>query len=458
MTEEERQQAQFNKMTKEPIPKLVGTLAIPTIISMLVTNIYNMVDTAFVGKLGNSQSAAVGVVFGYMAIIQAVGFMCGQGSGSIMSRRLGNKDLNQASGFSSTGFFLSFGLGIVIGLFSMIFLGPLVRLLGSTPTMETYAKDYVFFIILAAPFMTSSLTLNNLLRYEGKAKLGMIGLMTGAVLNICGDALFMFGMNLGVKGAGISTALSQTISFSILLYMFLSGKTQTHISIKRVFFAPGPIFTICATGFPSMIRQALNSISIMLLNDCAKVYGDEAVAAMSIVSRISFFVISVSIGIGQGFQPVSSFNYGAAKYDRVRKAFWFTCGLSECLCMIFASVAMIYAKPICSFFRDDPVVISYAVRALRLQCASLILVPLSMCVEMGYQSTGQKLLASFASSLRSGVLFMPALLILANLRGMKGVQEAQPVSNIIAFLIGIPLAMVYLRKLKDKEAKLSNPE
>lgn len=448
-TKEELQQAQFQKMTTQPVAKLVGTLAIPTILSMMVNNFYNMVDTAFVGTLGTSASAAVGVVFGYMAILQAIGFMCGQGSGSIMSRNLGSKDVETATLYSSTGFFLSFSLGIVIGVFSFFFLTPLVYLLGSTDTIAVYAKQYISYIIIAAPFMTSSLTMNNLLRYEGKAKLGMVGLLTGAVLNICGDALFIFRFHMGVHGAGLSTCITQIISFFILLFMFVSGKTQTRISIKCVSFHWKKILNIMTTGFPSLLRQALNSISTMLLNSNAAVYGDAAVAAMSITSRVNFFVMSVAIGIGQGFQPVSSFNYGAKKFDRVRKAYWFTFFLSEILLVLAVIPVSIFAEPIVRIFRDDPAVSAYAVRALRLQCIAMMLVPLSMVTEMGFQSTGQRFYASIASSLRSGILFIPVLLILANTRGMAGIQEAQPLANILTFVVCIFFSKIFLKKLKE---------
>ncbi|MDE7270278.1 MAG: MATE family efflux transporter [Acetatifactor sp.] len=438
------QDKQYIKMTETPIPKLVATLAVPTVISMMVTNVYNVVDTAFVGTLGNSASGAVGVVFGFMAILQAVGFMCGQGAGSIMSRSLGNKDTDAATRYTSTGFFMSLFLGAIIGIGSFFLLDPLVYALGSTDTIAPYAKDYILWILLAAPFMTASLTLNNLLRYEGRAKLGMCGLMAGAVLNIAGDAVLIFGFGLGIHGAGISTAVSQTISFLILLGMFLTGKTQTQIRISCVDIHLNTAGNVAATGFPSLLRQVLNSVATILLNSSASVHGDAAVAAMSIVSRIAFFVMALAIGIGQGFQPVSSFNYGAGKYDRVKKAFWFTFFMAEVLLVVMVIPVFVFAEPIVRIFRDDIEVVKYAVRALRLQSATLIGVPLTMVTEMGFQSTGQRLLASFSSSLRSGLLFIPMLLLLAHTRGMAGIQEAQPVAFVLSFLVSLVLSRVFL--------------
>ena len=431
-------------MTAEPVGKLLLVLSVPTVISMMVTNIYNLADTAFVGSLGTSQSGATGIVFGFMAILQAVAFMCGQGAGSVMSRRLGEKKLEEACEYASTGFFLSLFLGFLIAVGSFVFLTPLLYLLGSNATIEPYARTYISYILLAAPCFTSSLTMNNLLRYEGKAKLGTAGLMTGAVLNIGLDIVLMFGLRLGIAGAGIATAVSQVISFFILLSMFLRGKTQTKIAISYV--EPHLLGTIIATGFPSLLRQGLNSVATMLLNRTSGVYGDEAVAAMSIVSRVSFFAMAVAIGIGQGFQPISSFNYGAGKKERVRKAFWTAFFASECVLLFLSGPIYAYAENLVRIFRDDPQVILYGVRALRLLCVGQLFVPLSMMVEMGFQSTGQSALASFSSSLRSGLLFIPMLLLLAAWRGMAGVQAAQPVTFVLAFVVSIFLCRIFMRK------------
>ena len=447
--ESELQKKQFGKMTTEPVGKLLFTLSVPTIISMMVTNIYNLVDTAFVGTLGTSESGATGIVFGYMAILQAVAFMCGQGAGSIMSRKLGARDIEEATKYSSTGFFLSFVLGLVMAVLSLVFMKPLLYLLGSTETIAPYAGTYIFYILLSAPFFTSSLTMNNLFRYEGKAKFGTIGLMIGAVINIFGDIILMFGLKLGIAGAGISTAVSQIISFSILLSMFLRRKTQTWISIKYVARDWKTVWNIIATGFPSLLRQALNSIAAVLLNKTAGVYGDETVAAMSIVSRISFFPMAVAIGIGQGFQPISSFNFGANKKNRVRKAFWTALAGEECVLTLISVPIYIFAGTLVQQLRDDPQVIELGIRALRLMCVGQLFVPLTMMVEMGFQSIGEKMLASFGSCLRSGLLFIPTLLILKRTRGMSGVQEAQPLSFVLTFIVCLFLCRIYLKRVKQ---------
>lgn len=443
----EEARSQYDKMTKTPIPRLVIKLGIPTTLSMLVTNIYNLVDTAFVGQLNNSASGAVGVVFGFMAILQAFGFMFGQGGGSILSRKLGAGELEPASRIASTAFFGSLASGAILAAVCLIFIEPLIYLLGSTETIYPYARDYLTMILLAAPFMVSSFTLNNLLRYEGRASLAMVGLMTGGIINMIGDPILMFGCNLGILGAAISTAGSQFISFCILLSMFLRGKTQTKLSIHRISRDFREWVEILTTGLPSLLRQGLNSLSTMILNNSAAAYGDAAVAAMSVSSRVIMFIFAVGLGIGQGFQPVCAFNYGAKKYDRVRKGFWFTLAAGECILGLFAIVGLLLAPNTIGVFRNDPEVIEIGTRALKLRCWALFLQPLMVVTDMTMQSSGKRLAASAMSALKNGVYFIPAILILANLRGLAGIQEAQPVADVLSFLSAIPIGIYYFRKL-----------
>ena len=439
---------QYEKMTETPISKLVVTLSIPTIASMLVTNIYNLVDTAFVGRLGTSASGAVGIVFGFMSIIQAFGFMFGQGSGSIMSRALGSQDRESATVHASVGFVGSFMCGLIISLLGFLLLDDIVMFLGSTLTIAPYAKTYISFILAAAPFMCSSFTLNNLLRYEGKASLGMIGLMFGAILNMVGDPILMFGLGMGIAGAGLSTALSQIVSWGILLYMFLGGHTESKINLIKAFQAgPAVVGNIMATGFPSLLRQGLNSLTTVLLNSRCGVYGDAAVAAMSIVSRIVFFTFSIALGVGQGFQPVSAYNYGARKYSRIREGYRFTAILAEGIIIVGVTILIVFASPLIRLMRDDPEVIEIGTRALRLQALSNLFLPPCMVTEMLYQSTGHRAGATMLSALRSGLLFIPSLLILSSVRGLAGIQEAQPLSVVLSFPFTVMFAVLFFRKL-----------
>ena len=446
--------SQYEKMTETPISKLVVTLSIPTIASMLVTNIYNLVDTAFVGRLGTSASGAVGIVFGFMSIIQAFGFMFGQGSGSILSRALGSQDRESATIHASVGFVGSFMCGLIISLLGFLLLDDIVMFLGSTLTIAPYAKTYISFILAAAPFMCSSFTLNNLLRYEGKASLGMIGLMFGAILNMVGDPILMFGLGMGIAGAGLSTALSQIVSWSILLYMFLGGHTESKINLIKAFQAgPAVVGNIMATGFPSLLRQGLNSLTTVLLNSRCGVYGDAAVAAMSIVSRIVFFTFSIALGVGQGFQPVSAYNYGARKYSRIREGYRFTAILAEGIILVGVTILVVFASPLIRLMREDPEVIEIGTRALRLQALSNLFLPPCMVTEMLYQSTGHRAGATMLSALRSGLLFIPSLLILSSVRGLAGIQEAQPLSVVLSFPFTVMFAVLFFRKLPKADGE-----
>lgn len=451
MPEIKTETAQYKKMTETPIPKLIITLGIPTTISMLVTSIYNMADTYFVGKIGTSASGAVGVVFGLMAIIQAFGFMFGHGAGSIISRRLGAKDVESASKYASTSFACALLAGLCITVFGLLFLNPLMRILGSTDTILPYARTYAAFILLAAPFMASSCVMNNILRYEGRAMFAMVGLTTGSILNIFGDWLLMQVFELGVLGAGISTAVSQIISFFILLFMFVSGKTQSKFARRWITKDIGDVALICKTGMPSLMRQGLSSVSTMVLNGQAGIYGDAAVAAMSIVNRICFFIFCFGLGIAQGFQPVSGFNYGAKKYGRVREAFFFTLTACEVLLGSIAIIGMMFSPHLVGVFRDDPKVIEIGTFALTAQLIALFFQPLSVCITMLFQSVGKNRQATFLSMLRSGVCFIPVILILSRTMGLTGVEISQTVADVISFFVSMPFAIRFMRELKNME-------
>ncbi|MBO4280298.1 MAG: MATE family efflux transporter [Lachnospiraceae bacterium] len=442
----QRDNRQFIKMTETPVVPLVIKLGIPTTISMLVTTVYNLADNYFVGRLDNtSASGAIGVVFGLMAIIQAFGFMFGHGAGSIIARSLGKKDTANATKFASTGFFCSLATGAVITVLGLTFLTPLMRLLGSTETILPYAKQYTTYILLAAPFLATSCVLNNILRYEGRANLAMIGLMSGGLLNIFLDWLFTLRLGLGVTGAGIATAISQTIGFLLLLSMFLLGKTESKLSVKECSLNPSDIFLICATGFPSMLRQGLSSISTMVLNHLAGNYGDYAVAAITIVNRINFLAFAFALGIGQGFQPVAAFNYGAKKYSRVRQAFIVTLVVGEIILAVMAGLGYFFAPKLVRVFQKDKDVIKIGTEALRFYIPALFFQPVSVFANMLFQCIGSNRIASFLSGLRSGVVLIPVLFVTEMALGLKGIEVAQPITDVITFLIALPFVVRLLR-------------
>lgn len=442
---------QYARMTGTPISNLIIKLSVPTIISMLVTNIYNTADTYFVSRLGTSASGAVGIVFAFMAFYQAVGFMCGHGAGSFVSRYLGAKEPDSAKSYAASSFLASLTLGTILSVLFYLNLNPVLYFLGSTDTILPYARQYALWILIAGPFLSASCTLNNLLRYEGRALYAMIGLTTGGILNIVGDPVFMFALGKGVSGAGMSTCFSQIISFIILLSMFRKGITVTDVRPRHASRSFEVYRNIIRVGSPSLLRQGLNALSTILLNQQAKAYGDPAIAAMSIVGRMAFFIGACAIGTGQGMQPVISFNYGAGKYRRVRESYRFTVKMSLVLLSVFAAVCLIFAGPIVSWFRNDPKVVEIGTAALRWVCISSLFQTVSIPTNMMFQSIGMSGRAMFLSTLRTGLYYIPLIEILPELWGVTGIELAQPVADVLAALTSIPFAVTFLRYLKEKE-------
>ena len=447
MTSDDRSALQFRRMTETPIPQLVLSLAAPTILSMLITSIYNLADTFFVGQISTSASGAVGVVSSLMAIIQALGFMLGHGAGTIISRSLGSRDTTAATRFASTSFFTALVFGVVLAVAGLGTLPHFMMLLGSTETILPHACAYARPILIAAPLMISSLVMNNILRYEGKASFAMIGLVTGGVLNIALDPLFMFVFGLGTAGAGIATALSQSISFCILLSMFLRGKTVSQFRLSAITREARDFGRILLGGAPSFGRQGLNSIGGMLLNLAARSYGDAAVAGMSIVSRIFMFIISVAIGVGQGLQPVASFNYGARKYRRVRQAAIFTIEAAFCMLVVLVGLCWVNGDALIRLFRDDPAVTAVALPAFHYQCLAMLLQPIIVVANMTFQSVGASGRATFLACCRQGVFFIPLILILPRTHGLFGVEICQPIADVLTFLVSLPFLIAFLQQL-----------
>lgn len=440
-------ESQYERMIKQPIPSLILTLALPTTISMLVTNIYNMADTYFVSTVGTSATGAVGIVFGLMAILQAFGFMFGHGAGANISRRLGAKRVEEARIFASTSFFGLLFFGALIAILGLIFLNPLMCLMGSTSTILPYARAYAFFILIAAPAMTSSCVMNNILRYEGQASLAMIGLTSGSIINIFGDYIFMRIFHMGVTGAGLSTALSQYISAFILYSMYHKGKIQSCFKWQYVSLEKHVIGSIVAVGFPSLCRQGLNSISVMTLNFAAGIYGDEAIAAMSVVSRISNLIFSVGVGIGQGFQPVSAFSYGAKRYDRLKQAFIFTVTLSTILLSIISVICLCFTKPLLLLFTQDSQVLSIAQLAMKFECIAIFFMAISIGANMLFQSIGRSVIATFLAALRSGLAFIPLVILLPHIWGITGLVLSQPIADLCASIVPIPFIFSLFKEL-----------
>ena len=443
--------AQYEKMVGTPIPKLVTSLAIPTVISMLVTSLYNMADTFFVSQINTEASAAVGICFPIMSIIQAIGFVLGMGSGSIVSRRLGEEKNDTACKVASTGFWTAIVIGVLLALFGNVFIEAMLRLVGASETILPYAEDYTYYILYGAPFMCSIFVLNNLLRSEGKAFFSMVGTIIGCILNIILDPIMIFGMGMGIRGAALATFIGQIISFLILLWMFLSKKTICTLKIKDFRFGKGFFWYIIATGLPSLGRQGLAAISSILLNRTAGMYGDAAIAAMSIATKICMFVASVMIGIGQGYAPVAGYNYGAKRYDRVRKSTYFMVSASTGLMAFIALVCFIFAPQILKAFRNDAAVIAIGTAALRWQIAFTPLHSPIVATNMLMQSTGHIPSSTFLSCTRNGICFIPLIIVLPIFFGIFGVETAQAFADILSIIIALPFMIGFLNKLKVME-------
>lgn len=454
MGAEEQRQQKFDRMTKTPIPRLIGELSVPTIISMLVTSFYNMADTFFVGKINTSATAAVGIVFPLMAMIQAFGFFCGHGSGNYISRQLGAHNFEDASKMSATGFVSAFVLGLGILVVGFLFTDPLLHIMGSTETILPYARSYMRIILIGAPYMTASLVLNNQLRFQGSAFYSMIGITTGAVLNIVLDPLFIFVLDMGVAGAALATIISQFVSFCLLIAgTFRGGNLRLNLRD----FSPSLKYyqNIVKGGAPSLFRQGLGSFATVCLNLMAGPYGDAAIAAMSIVTRISQFAASVVIGFGQGFQPVCGFNYGAKLFKRVQEGFWFCVKFCTSVLLVAAVCGWIFSPNLIGIFlKTDPLVIEYGSQALRLQALTFPLVGWITIANMMLQTIGKTVKASLLAMSRQFLFFVPVILTLPGFLGILGVQLSQPIADFCSFLLAVPLSISVLREMSHEQEQL----
>ena len=442
------QEKKYLQMTQPPVEKLICKLAVPCIISMLTTSFYNMADTFFVGQLNsNPATGAVGVAFSMMAIIQAVGFFFGQGSGTFISRALGEKQYEEAGEMAATGFFSALAIGTAICLVGQIFIDPICMLLGSTETILPYTRAYLQAILWGAPFMVTSFVLNNQLRFQGGAMYAMVGITVGAVVNIILDPVLIFGFNMGVAGAGWATAISQAVSFCLLLAGCGKG-SNIRIRLKNFRFRWKYYYMIFRGGLPSLARQCLQSLATITLNHAAGPYGDAAIAAMGVVQRITMFGASAMLGFGQGFQPVCGFNYGAGLYDRVKKGFWFCVKVSTLVLFAVAAAGFVFAPQLIGLFRDDPDVIAFGTVALQLQCLTFPTHGWIVMSTMMQQSTNRTASATFLSVARQGLFFIPLMLILPAVFQQLGVQMTQACADGLTFLCAVPIQMQVLKTMK----------
>ena len=441
----------YTFLTQAPVHRVIVTMAIPTIISMLVTGLYNIADTFFVGKIDTQATAAVGIVFSLMFFVQAMGFFFGHGSGNYISRELGARRHENAVKMASTGFFSSFFFGLVILVLGEIFLTPLSLMLGSTATILPYTEDYMQVILLGAPFLTSSLTLNNQMRLQGNANFAMYGIVTGAILNVLLDPFFIFTCELGVSGAAWATVVGQVVSFVILFFMARKGE---NIAIRFRNFSPSiqRYKEIFYGGSPSMMRQGLACVATMSLNFAAGAYGDSAIAAMSIVSRIAMLSFAVVIGLGQGFQPVCGFCYGAGLYGRLKEAYKFTVTIGTFFLIVLAIIGWVISGTLIGVFRDDPEVIAIGIVALRWQLCVFPVNALILASNMLAQTCRKPWRANILAAARQGLFFIPLIFILPSYFGLLGVEMCQAVSDVLSFTLTVPIVIYTFREFTREAA------
>ncbi len=442
----------YSFLTQTPVPKLIMKLAVPTILSMLVTGFYNSADTFFVGRISTEATAAVGLVFSVMAIIQAIAFFFGHGSGNYLSRMLGAGNWKEASEMASTGFAAALVTGIAVAVLGNLFARPIGFSLGASEATIQDTLIYMRIILIGAPFTIGQFVLNNQLRFQGSAVYAMVGLMAGAVINVGLDPLLIFGFHMGVAGAAAATVSGQVISFLVLLMGSRRGG-NIRLRLSDVHMSLHFVKEVTNGGSPSLFRQGLAAISTLLLNHAAGTWGgDAAIAAMSVVMRILMMLSSALIGFGQGYQPVCSFNYGARLYHRVRQGFWFCVKYGTIFLTVAAALCFVFAQPVISFFRNDPDVVKVGIVALRAQAITLPLMGMIVITNMMLQSTGKGVKASIASSARNGIFFIPLILILPRAFGLFGVEITQACADVLSFILAVPMAWSELKKFSKDQS------
>lgn len=456
MPKENAIEQKYNMMTQGSVERLICSLSIPTVLIMLVSAFYNMADTYFVGQIkdsGTSATAAIGISFSVMAVIQAVGFFFGQGSGNYISRQLGAKNYNAAAAMGATGVVSSFTFALVLSIICSTFIDEISLFLGATPTVLPHARRYLKYIFMAMPFMSGSLTLNNQLRFQGSAFHGMIGMMSGAIANIILDPLFIFYMKLGVAGAGLATFISQCFGF-FLLYSATAYSGNVRIHLSNFSFKPELYKEIFKCGFPSLCRQGMGGIAMLCSNKVVGTYGDAALAAMAIATRTAHISFSALIGFGQGFQPVCGFNFGANLYDRVKRGFWFVVKTGTALMAVNAVILTLWAPQIIALFRgDDLEVVSLGSIFLKAQCLAFPFMPWFTACSMMCQITGQTMKATILAAARQFLFFIPALFIFSHFFKLGGIIYSQPVADVLSFLVAIPIGINMLTSMGTEKNK-----
>lgn len=437
----------YTFLTQAPVHRVIGAMAIPTIISMLLTSMYNLVDTFFVGKINTQSTAAVGIVFSVMFFIQAFSFFFGNGSGNYISRQLGAQNTKDAEVMASTGLFYTLVFSLIVMLLGWFFLEPISILLGSTPTILPYTRQYLGISLLGTPFIMGTFCINNQMRFQGFTKYSVYGAISGSIINCLLDPVFIFVFSMGVSGAAVASVIGQICGFVIMLIMS-QKEGVIHYTHRRISFEGRFVKEIIAGGTPSISRQGLASVSTIALNSVAGNYGDAAIAAMSIVTRISMFIFSVIVGLGQGFQPMCGFCYGAKLYDRVKEGFWFGTKIGTLFLLFWSVVLIIFSGEVVSLFRDDPEVIAIGIPALRYQMIIFPACSFMLMANMMMQTCRKTIRANILAASRQGLFFIPLIFVLPYFYGLFGVEICQAVSDVISLIVTIPIVWSAFKEMK----------
>lgn len=455
-TEQEKQDARKTMMLREPMAKIIPKMAVPTIVSFLITSIYGLADTYFVSSLGTNATAAVSVNSSLDQIIMMAGSMLAVGANSFIARLLGAKEEEKASRVLSTAFFLAIAFGAVVTVLGISFMHPMVRLLGATDTCEQYAIDYATYVVLVAPFMASNFVMNQCLRAEGSAMLSMFGMGFGGILNCFLDPIFIFGYfglpAMGVAGASIATAISKLVSFAILIFPYLTKRTILRISLSRFQFNRENIYEIVSVGSSSMFRSGLAVVSAIVLNNIAGSISDSVLAGIGISTKIMMFPFGIILGFGAGFQPVAGFNWGAKRYDRVRESYRFSARTALIGAAVMGLVLWIFAKQVIVLFSEtDPAVQSIGALCIRLQCLALpvhawVAVVNMFCAGLGFVKGALAL-----STARQGSCFLPIVFPMAHFWGETGVASVQAVADILSLVLAIPIIRYVMKRVRKAE-------
>ena len=435
-----------------PIPKALLSLGIPTMVGMLINALYNLADTYFVGGLGTDPMGAVTVAFPLGQVIVGVGLLFGNGGAAYLSRLLGRGDRDTANKAASTALYSSVAAGAVVILFSVLFLKPIVRQAGAIESVMPYAVAYGRIYIVFSIFNVFNVTMNNIVSSEGAAKMAMCALMSGAVLNVLLDPVFIYGLRLGVTGAAVATAISQAVSTAVYLSYILRKKSVFHFSVKACRFAREVMPEILKIGIPTLIFQLLTSLSIGMINNAAKGYGGSALAAMGPVTKIMSMGTLIVFGFLKGFQSVAGFSYGARKFDRLREVIKTALLWSTAFCVIFGLAAALFSTQIVSLFtRDDAEMVHIGSIALRANGISFFLFGFYTVYSFLFLVMGKAAEGCILGACRQGICFVPVILILPAVWGLRGVLYAQPVADGLSAIVTAVMAVRLHRELRAVE-------